>query len=236
MHRRVRTALGSVALTVGTVLASVAIGTPASAASTTVGLWNLNEVRGTRTAWDGSGLGHNGRVGSDITTGQKVSGATAYRFPTWNSTPENHEVIVPESDRLDPGRSDYAVSVRFRTAREDSNILQKGQSGTAGGYWKIEIHNGIVKCQFRTSTGSHVTVGSGTKRVDDGAWHSVRCGRDGATAQLYVDGVRKEVRAGLSGTINNTWELAIGGKSRCNDVTVGCDFFAGDIDFVSIQT
>ncbi len=61
------------------------------------------------------------------------------------------------------------------------------------------------------------------------------CERDGGTTQLSVDGVRTSVRTGLSGTVNNTWELAIGGKSRCNQVDVGCDFFAGDIDYVRVM-
>jgi len=236
MHRRIRTSLVSVGVAAGTVIASVFAAVPASAAATTTyGLWYLNEAPGANTARDSSGHGHHGKVGADIQTGVQVSGATAYRFPTWDSTAARHEVIVPESDQLDPGKSDYRLSVRFRTARYYSNIVQKGQAGTTGGYWKLEIARGIAKCQFRTNTGSHLTVSSGSKRVDDASWHSIVCERDGGTATLYVDGVRTSQRTGLSGSVNNTWELAMGGKSRCDNVDVGCDFFAGDIDYVRIM-
>ena len=230
--RRLGTVLGSIGLAVGTVLATAV---PASAGATvTVGQWNLNEAPGARVANDSSGSGLDGRVGSDISTGARYDGATGYRFPTWASTAAGHEIVVPDNSKLDPGTSDYAVSVRFRTARFYSNVVQKGQSGTAGGYWKVEVARGVVKCQFRTATGSHLTVGS-TRRIDDGRWHSVRCGRDGGTVSLYLDGRRQSVRTGLSGSISNSWELAIGGKSRCGTEDVDCDFFAGDVDSLRIQ-
>jgi hypothetical protein len=236
MHRRIRTSLVSVGVAAGTVIASVFAAVPASAAATTTyGLWYLNEAPGANTARDSSGHGHHGKVGADIQTGVVVSGATAYRFPTWDSTAARHEVVVPESDQLDPGRSDFRLSTRFRTARYYSNVVQKGQAGTTGGYWKLEIARGIAKCQFRTDTGTHLTVSSGSRRVDDARWHSIACYRDGATAWLVVDGVETSRRTGLSGTVNNTWELAMGGKSRCDQVDVGCDFFAGEIDYVRIM-
>jgi hypothetical protein len=236
MNRRIRHALLALGLAAGTAIASVAVAAPASAAATTTyGLWQLNEGAGATVAKDSSGHNHNGKVGSDISTGVKQDGATVYRFPTWDSTAAKHEVVVPESDQLDPGRSDFRLSTRFRTARYYSNIVQKGQAGTTGGYFKLEVARGILKCQFRTDTGTHLTVSSGSKRVDDARWHSIACYRDGATAWLVVDGVTTSRRTGLSGTVNNTWELSIGGKSRCNQVDVGCDFYAGDIDYVRIM-
>ena len=232
MGRRVRRTVLSIGVALGAAVLSV---TPASAGSTaTVGSWNLNEAPGAVTAGDASGYGHHGTVGSDVSTGARSYGATGYRWPTWASTAANHLVTVPDSQKLDPGSSDYAVSVRLRTARFFSNVVQKGQSGTPGGYWKIEVARGLVKCQFRTHTGAHLTVGS-TKRIDDGKWHAVRCGRSKGTVSLYVDGVRQSVRTGLSGVVSNSWELAIGGKSRCASENVGCDFYAGDIDYVRIQ-
>jgi Concanavalin A-like lectin/glucanases superfamily len=236
MGRRTRRVVLAIATAVATALGMLLVSvTPASAAaSTTVGSWSLDEAPGARTAVDGSGYGHHGAVGSDISTGARSYGATGYRFPTWASNAPGHLVTVRDSSRLDPGTSDYAVSVRLRTARFYSNVVQKGQSGTAGGFWKLEVARGVVTCQFRTSTGSNLTVGS-KGRLDDGKWHAVRCGRSGRTVSLYVDGVRQSVRTGLSGSISNSWELAIGGKSRCAGENVGCDFYAGDIDSVRIQ-
>ena len=235
MRRRLRTALVSIGVTAGTVIASVAAGSPASAAApTTYGSWNLDEAPGASTARDASGHGNDGTVGSDIQTGVRVSGATGYRFPTWASTAARHEVIVPESDELDPGAGDFAVSVRFRTARYYSNVVQKGQSGTSGGYWKVEVAQGRITCHFTNSTGRTVAVKSAA-RYDNGAWHSVRCGRAGGTVSLYVDGVKRGSRTGLTGSVGNGAVLAIGGKAYCDGETIGCDFFAGDIDYVRVQ-
>src|SRR5215217_7074703 len=207
--RRIGRVVGVVGLALGTVLALV---TPASAASVTVGQWNLNEGPGATYANDSSGSGIDGRVGSDITTGVRYDGATGYRFPTWGADEvrPQHLVTIPDSDRLDPGTSNYAVSIRFRTARDYSNVVQKGQGGTAGGNWKVEVYAGRVRCLFHAGNGTSVDVGS-KARIDDGRWHAVRCGRSGAWVSMYVDGTRQITRSGISGSLSNTWEVAIGG-------------------------
>jgi hypothetical protein len=51
---------------------------------------------------------------------------------------------------------------------------------------------------------------------------------------IFVDGVRQGRVTGSTGTIANTWVLSIGGKSRCDQYRVGCDYFSGDIDYVRI--
>jgi hypothetical protein len=230
---RIGRVLLSVGLVVGTVLAVV---TPASAASVMVGQWNLNEGPGARVANDSSGSGIDGKVGSDITTGIRYDGATAYRFPTWGryEVRPQHLVIIPNNDRLNPGTSAYAVTVRFRTARDYSNVVQKGQGGTPGGNWKVEVYGGVVRCLFHAGNGTSVAVAS-KGRIDDGRWHTVRCGRSGATASMYVDGALQSTRSGISGSLANTYPVAIGGKYRCDQSRVICDYFAGDVDYLRIQ-
>jgi hypothetical protein len=231
--RRIGRVVGIVGLTLGTVLALM---TPASAASVTVGQWNLNEGSGATRANDSSGSGIDGTVGSDITTGVKYDGATAYRFPTFGADQvrPQHLVVIPDNSRLDPGTSNYAVSVRFRTARDFSNVVQKGQGGTAGGNWKVEVYAGRVRCLFHAGNGTSVDVGS-RGRIDDGRWHSVRCGRSGSSASLYLDGVLQSTRSGISGSLSNSYPVAIGGKYRCDQSRVICDYFAGDVDYLKIQ-
>jgi len=233
MKRRLARMLLSVGLALALAIGVVASGGPASAAATvTVGLWNLNEASGARTAVDSSGNGQHGRVGSLVQTG--VNSRTAYRFPSGTAAPAApHLVIVPNSARLNPGGGDFSVEVRFRTTRAASNVVQKGQAGTAGGYWKVELHKGHATCLFRGGNGHQVAAGS-TTRVDNGAWHTVRCDRTANSVAIVVDGVRQRSTAGSSGSVANTLELAIGGKSRCNQTTVGCDFFTGDIDYVRV--
>ena len=223
--------LAVVGLAIGMVLAMTS---PASAATT--GSWSFNEGRGARVANDSSSSNLDGRVGSDVVTGVKYDGATAYRFTTANryDVRPQHLVTIPNNDRLNPGTSKYVVSVRFRTARDFSNVVQKGQGATAGGNWKIEVYNGRAICLFRAGNGSDVAVRS-KGRIDDGRWHSIRCGRSGSSVTLYVDGTLQGKGSGISGSLRNSWELAIGGKSRCDANRVVCDYFAGDIDYVRIQ-
>src|SRR4051794_39458209 len=288
MNRHLARMLLCIGLALGMAVAAVASGESASAVATvTVGLWNLNEAPGAQTAIDSSGNRQNGTVGSLVQTG--VNGGDPHRFPTRGAGPAApHPVLVPNNTPLKPGArdffvpvrvraaraaghgvrkgpdgaaGDFSVQVRFRTTRAASNVVQKGQAGTAGGYWKVEIHNGLATCLFRGGNDQQRAVLS-TTQVNNGAWHTVRCDRTADSVAIIIDGVRQksltgpsgsvantwelaiggEARwheatrgwGGLGGSVANTWELAIGGKSRCNETTVGCDAFAGDIDYVRI--
>lgn len=75
--------------------------------------------------------------------------------------------------------------------------------------------------------------------LNDGAWHTVRCERTADRVAMTVDagtGAQITRRAlGITGNIANASPLTIGGKASCNQTTVTCDYFTGDIDFVSIQ-
>jgi hypothetical protein len=224
------------------ILAAVAaflLATPGMAsAATTSGLWNMDEPAGSRTMTDSSGNGLHGTVGSDVRTGVVVAGATGYRFPFIlpNKPPPRpeHLVQVPSNPRLNPDRGTYAVTVRYRTTQNFGNILQKGQNGTPGGYWKFEQPNGIVACLFKDSSGRQRAVRSRTA-LNDGNWHTVTCVRTATSLTLTVDGVRHSRLAAATGTIANANELSIGGKSRCDQSQVTCDYFVGDIDYVRID-
>jgi hypothetical protein len=164
--------------------------------------------------------------------------STVHRFSYISTTapaaPSARLHVVPDRASLDPGTQGFAVEVRFRTHAGNRNIMQKGQSGTTGGFWKIEISGGVATCVFRGSKGS---VGmKSTSSVEDSKWHVVRCVRLAAGgAELYLDGVRQARTSTVSGLIDNKIELAIGGKSRCNNTTVSCDYFHGDIDYARID-
>jgi hypothetical protein len=141
---------------------------------------------------------------------------------------------MPHSARHNPGAGDYTVTVRFRTTMSPSNIVQKGQRGVAGGYWKIEQDNGRPRCVFYPGNGRGLSAVA-TKPVDDGQWHTVMCERTARSVSIYVDGVRYRTVTGPHGTIANTMGLSVGGKSRCDQVRTGCDYFSGDVDYVRIQ-
>jgi hypothetical protein len=228
MHHLKR-AVFTLALALCTAVITVASAGSASAvANNTVGLWNYNEAAGARVAADSSGFNQRGTVGSDIRTGGGI-----YRFPTVSGVRKSHLVIVPSTARLNPGSSEYAVTVRFKTTRALSNVVQKGQATVSGGFWKVEVAGGRAKCLFRAGNGTQRGVGSSV-RVDNGAFHTVRCERNAGSTRVIVDGVVRGSTTGFTSSISNSWAVVTGGKSSCGG-GVTCDYFVGDIDYVRVQ-
>ena len=51
---------------------------------------------------------------------------------------------------------------------------------------------------------------------------------------MYVDGVERSHLNGDPGTIDNAIPMTVGGKINCDQVEITCDYFSGQIDYVSI--
>jgi hypothetical protein len=227
-------------LTVTAALAGVlALAMPANAA-TPVANWQMNEAAGDRTMVDSSGNGLNGAIGTSVQTGVALTGGgTGYRFPYIrpNTPPPDpqHLVTVPNNNRLNPGTGNFAVEFRMRTTHSFGNVIQKGQAGSKGGYWKFQQPSGKISCLFRGSAGSS-TASSATVRVNDGNWHVVRCERTSSSVTMWVDGVFTSRNRNATGTIANTRPVTIAGKGNCDQVEITCDYFSGDLDYVKIET
>jgi hypothetical protein len=223
-------------LIVAVALAGVlALATPASAAvDRPVAVWQMNEPPGSTTMLDSSGNGLHGTIGTAV----GVRGST-YNFP-WvrpNQPPANPQrlVQVAHDNRLNPGAGDFAVELRMRTTHSFGNVIQKGQATTRGGYFKFQAPSGKISCLFRGSAGDS-TASSGAVRVNDGQWHTVRCERTATGVVMTVDGVVTGRNRNRSGTIANTRPLTIAGKLNCDQVEITCDYFAGELDYVKIET
>ena len=253
---RARWVVSAVGLAV--VAAGVLVGGPAAAGerkaaaapaytASVIGNWPMNETsRPTMT--DTSGHGLNGYIGTSVTVHYPTGdGGFAYHF-TGPGNVQNRErlVLVNDNPMLDPGTGTYSVIVRFRTKLSQPNILQKGQSQDAGGYWKLVIHNGGPRCHYRdlnynTKATDFGDAPPANAKVNDGKWHTVRCERDVDKVCLYLDegtpGALSHCIKGSVGNIDNKWPLSIGGKERCdpNRATTTCDYFTGDIDWVRIE-
>ena len=226
----------AVLLTAASVLTGTATAADA-AIDHVVALWRMNESSGARTMVDSSGNGLRGSIGREVQTGVRVNGATGYRFerldPDTPPTHRGHVITVPDTDELDPGERDFAVTVRLRTTHKFGNIIQKGQATVSGGNFKMQIPNGIVQCMYRGSKGTILL--SSTRRLNDGYWHTVTCERTSSAQRLIVDGSTLAKRSGWTGRIANSWPVSIGGKTACDQVEVGCDYYAGDLDWVEID-
>jgi Laminin G domain len=235
-RRRARRVALAVAAGFGTLVAGIAPGS-AVAAPTVVARYEMNEPPGASTMVDSSGFGSNGVVRSGVVTGATAQGATGYRWSNTSPTapPAKPERIiqVPDTTRLDPEGATYVVEFRYRTTRSFGNVVQKGQNKTSGGYFKFEQPKGFMTCLFKGGNGQQRAVKSPVA-TNDGNWHTIRCERSAWGVKLWVDGKLVRQLAGPTGTISNSKPLVIGGKLECDQVSVTCDYFVGDIDRVQI--
>jgi hypothetical protein len=221
------------ALAVGVVFAA-----PASAA--TLADWEMNEAPGAHVMTDSSG--HvNGTIGSAVQTGVSVMGATGYQ---WNFTsptappPKPERLVQASSATLNPGTGTYTVTLRYRTTKHFGNIVQKGQAGSAGGYFKLENPGGHLNCVFRgtNSAGAFQRKAVESPAVlSNGAWHVATCTRTATGLTLNIDGSVVATAKGSSGTISNSRPITIAGKLACDQVKTTCDYFTGDIDYIRIS-
>jgi hypothetical protein len=209
----------------------------------TIAHWEMNEGPGASVMVDSGPNGINGSVGSAVQTGVNLGGPTGYRwsYTAPDTPPAKPErlVLVPDS-RLNPGTRDYAVTLRFRTTTTAGNMIQKGQALTPGGYFKWEIPAGRIFCLFTSRDGQGNLISErgvrAPRALNNGAWHTVRCERSQDRVTMTIDGTTVvQSPAGPNGPIANTMPLSIGGKSQCDEVSVDCDYFVGDIDWVRIE-
>lgn len=199
--------------------------------------WRMDEAAGATVLVDSGPNGLDGRIGTSVQAGAAGGTPAAHRFSvvapdTSPLDPERLDVVAHD-DRLNPGAADVALSVRLRTTSPQGNVVQKGQSSSTGGFVKIDMDDGRIACLFKGSEGA-VHVRSPFS-IADGAWHDVRCVRTRDEVVLSIDGLLADRRRGPSGVVANSWPLTIAGKSRCNQGSVGCDYFSGDIDRVLFE-
>lgn len=211
---------------------SLLLAAPADA-SQIVASWQMNEGAGARVMADSSGHGHSGSIGRSVGTGTATPGGRGYTFRQTTGDIRSRLVVVPDSAALDPGTGGYAVTVRLRTSSGSQNMVQKGQSGTAGGYFKVDMTRGQVHCLFRDGAGRTRAVGS-SRALNDGRWHTLRCARTASGVSLTVDGSTRTI-SGSIGSVSNSSPVSVGGKLNCSSAGVGCDAFAGVMDFVRVE-
>lgn len=217
-------------------LASV-LAPAAAITSPTVLTYSMDEPAGATVMVDSGISAVNGTIGGDVTAGVQVEGATGYRFPhvdpLTTTVRPGHLATIADSAAVDPGAGAYSVEVRYRTLEADgANLVQKGQATSPGGQFKIQVPEGNPQCYYKGSLGK---VGATSlTRINDGAWHTLRCARTSDTVSLYVDGVLRKRNTGPIGTIDNAYPMTIGGKSVCDMVKVQCDYFGGTIDYITI--
>jgi len=232
-----KTLLGfATAVTATVVLATTS---PAGAATAqTIALWNMNEPAGATVLVDSGPNGLNGTIGTSIAlNGAYQTFPKVTRGTGGTIDPQHLDTIT--SPLLNPGTADFRVTVRLRianVAQSLGNVMQKGQTGTAGGFWKIQLDggNGRILCDFVSPTGSGGIRSA--QVVADNLWHTVTCERSATQVTTTVDGITTRIAKSV-GAIANTQPLSIGGKHTCTATpNHDCDYFIGSIDYVQIET
>ena len=210
---------------VGAAALVLLLSAPASA-GTLIAQYELNESSGP-VLKDATGQ-YPGTIGSDV----RLNGRShTFPAPSAKYRPQ-HLVTVKDTPALDPGTGTWSVTTRVRYTQPSGNIVQKGQA--PANYFKLESHNGVVSCLFRGASGSKA-VGTGRRVLNDGLWHTITCRRAGNEVSITVDGAVRRA-GGATGRIDNNYPLAIGGKTSCDGgVTVGCDYWVGEMGYLRVE-
>lgn len=236
---------GIVLLAVVAALPAGLLGSSPASAAGVLASWSMNDGPDATVMVDDSGNGINGVIATDaadngLSTGVLSGSDTVYR---WGPVKPNVDlrpgrVVQIDDQRLDPGDHSWAISFRYRTSRPYGNIVQKGQAHSKGGQIKFQLPKGQISCMFKGAGGERRSIKT-INRYDDDQWHTVRCVRTPASVTLTVDEgtPTAETRRinGSSGTIDNVIPMTIGGKINCDQVDITCDYFQGDIDWVTVE-
>lgn len=229
--------LAVAALSVVPSVAGGTTGSLAGAAAAPVAVWEMNEAPSSSVMLDSSGNARDGQVGAAVLTGVANDTGVGYKwtFTQPNRPPAQPERLVTIKDGagLDPGDDVYSISFRYKTTQNFGNYMQKGQATTAGGQIKVQAPQGKVSCLFKGSVGRSAT--SSKTPLNDGAWHVITCRRDATGVTMYVDGEFRSRNRRPTGYIDNSFPMTIGGKPKCDQIKVTCDYFTGEIDWVRVD-
>jgi len=224
----------TIAAALGVGVAVLATTAPAHAAVDR-GSWLMNDQvppSGQRGVMDdATANNNNGAVGTRVSMRVPYGSSYGYEF-RGSGDVRNREnvVLVNDSSTLDPGTRNVTLSVEVTTTDSNANIMQKGQAGTPGGYYKVEINSGRPGCQFYgTNKEKNYTWPTA---INNGRPHTIVCKKYGSYITITVDGVtsKPQYTAGAAsiGSISNAKQLVIGGKAECGS-GVSCDYFAGKV-------
>jgi PKD repeat protein len=222
--------IGAAACLIGSLSAAPVFATP----TTVVANYQMENDTGTAMA-DSAGT-NDGVIATPhdgLDTNVVTPGGHGYSWgPLPASVTDGRVVTVPDNAAIDPQTSEFAVEVRINTEATDGVIAQKGESGTAGGQWRVQLAGGQAACLFRSDAVRGAA--QSTTDVSDGTWHTITCELTGTGTTVYVDTTKeRHQNKPVTGGIDNSVPLTVGGKVGCGNVTA-CDYFVGLVDYIKI--
>jgi hypothetical protein len=218
-----------------TAAAFLASAVPAAASGSTLeGWWGFNELRNSQAAWDWSGNGNHGQLGStpgrDDNDPTRIWGA----FLGGLHFDGNDFVRIPAAPELEPANVTVATFIRSATPLEPYNyVFSKGASDCdAGSYGLYTDSDGDLA--FYIGAGEEYAISpQAAPEIWNGRWHFVAGTFDGQTVRLFVDG--REVGTGTATDLQIGYGLANGGDGYIGAYRGSCDLFmTGDLDEVMV--
>jgi hypothetical protein len=244
-----------VAITAGTVIAGMAIGSAAVAAPPLgdVELRYAGRMLDPARVADSSGNGLHGLVstggGGTVTSVRPPGGGAFLRFPGGSCTvapPCPQAIVTPAaSTTLVPGASRFVYSADVRLTEPPSpdagmNVFQFGAAADGISQWKLQVDGGRPSCRWSDGTTAVLLpAGAAGFGLTIGRWYRVSCWRlSQSLFQIRVDDPwtgRPILPPSIAGASLNgivpTGQAVIGGKRiRDTQSDVDTDQFHGDLD------
>lgn len=173
-------------------------------ADSPVGYWELNETSGT-TAYDSSGHGANGTIGSGVTLGQpgpiiSEPSDTSYEFTNTSGSVSVTEAAPSSSVSVEAWVQPTSTAVNYGHAAGYRN------DSTADFYLLQLTNSDSFECRFVNSSGGTYTL---NVTVPVGSWHHLVMTYDGTTQAVYLDGTLATSQA-ASGSLGTDSAFSIG--------------------------
>jgi Concanavalin A-like lectin/glucanases superfamily len=190
--------------------------TPASASTTIVALYHMEEASGT-VAHDASGNGNRASIHS-LVYGQPGFVGHGFGF---KGAPTLGYLKIPASSSINPGARNFSYTVHFKIASttsitHDYSLIRRGSAKFAGAFYKLELvrrqDTGAVHavCAFRDTLGNHFSVQGGSN-WNTGTWTTLTCQRSGSTFSLTRDAKILASRTmGGIGNLSSTTPIFVG--------------------------
>ena len=211
-----------------TVLGLLCLASPAVAAASVVGEWNMDELSGS-TAFDSSGNGNNAAL-TNVSLGLPGSpGGTAGNDYSFGFNGHSSTMIIPRRGSLAAGNAEVTVTMDIRTSVEPGTGDFDFDLWSKGGY-QVELFpkkhvGGQARCKFIGSiTKTHLQAGPD---LADSQWHTITCHKDATSVSLTVDGTTFT----QSVTIGT---LKTGGKAFVGVGSNLVDYYNGQLDDLTV--
>ena len=199
----------------------------ASAESTTVAHWRLDNAGTPKRAIDSTRFENHGKNKDIVGTGR------GYRFNGKSS-----RIIVRDSRSLDPRAARFAFGVTIVIRKppaegESYDVLRKGLASTKGGHYKLEITRegdaARARCLVRDTERNAASIAA-RRDLADGKRHTITCSKTSRGVSVRIDRrPRRTERVPFLGSVSNANRLGLGGKAE-SKATTGFDWLKGRID------